>query len=94
MASLEELLERVCDRKSFIAFVRALADERSQAAEIERNNPQVYSVDGAHNWKNGDIDGFLYAALDYFEPKPFHQPETEPSWRMFADFLWCGKIIE
>jgi hypothetical protein len=94
MASPEELLQRVTDRDSFIAFVKALADERAEAAEVERADPQRYTLDGAHDWKNGDIEGFLYAALDYFSPKPFHRPETEPSWRMFADFLWCGKIIE
>ena len=94
MASPEELLDRVTDRDSFIAFVEALAEERAAAAETERASPQAYVVDGANNWKNGDIDGFLYAALQYFEPKPLHQPETEPSWRMFAEFLWCGKVIE
>ena len=94
MASPEELLERVTDRDSFIAFVEALADERAEAAEIERANPQAHLVDGAHNWKNGDIAGFLYAALEYFEPGPLHRPASKPSWRMFAEFLWCGKIIE
>ena len=62
--------------------------------EIKRVNPQTYQVDGAHNWKNGNIDGFLYAAMQYFHPKPLHQPEAVPSWRMFAEFLWCGKIME
>ena len=82
MPSPEDLLERIVDRDSFIAFVRALADERASAAEIERANPEAYMLDGAYNWKNGG------------EPKPYHQPESEPSWRMFAEFLWCGKIIE
>jgi hypothetical protein len=89
-----ELLEKVCDQPSFIAFVRELADEREAAAEIERAYPERYMVDGAHDWKNADIESFLYAALDYFEDKPFHKPEAAPSWRMFAEFLWCGKIIE
>jgi hypothetical protein len=94
MATPEEVLERVTDRDSFIAFVEALAAERSDAAAIERANPQTYMVDGAHGWKNGDIDGFLYAALRYFEPGPDDRPESEPSWRVFAEILWCGKIIE
>ncbi|HUE73241.1 MAG TPA: hypothetical protein VMP01_20310 [Pirellulaceae bacterium] len=94
MATPEELLERVTDRDSFIAFVRALAEEREVAAEIERANPKAYSVDGAHNWKNGTIEDFLYAALDYFEPGRYHQPISDPSWRVFAEILWCGKIIE
>lgn len=90
----EELLDQVTDRNSFIAFVEALAEERAAAAEVERASPKTHIMDGAHNWKNGDIDGFLYGALQYFEPKPYHQPEAEPSWRMFAEFLWCGKISE
>ena len=94
MATPETLLERVTDRDSFIAFVEALAAERADAAEIERANPQTYIVDGAHNWKNGDIDGFLSAALRYFDPGPDHQAQSEPSWRVFAEILWCGKIIE
>jgi hypothetical protein len=90
----EELLRKVQDRESFIAFVEALAAERDDAQRIERENPQTYMVDGAHNWKNADIASFLYAALDYFDDKPFHKPEREPSWKMFAEFLYCGKIIE
>ena len=90
----EELLRRVHDRESFVAFVNALAAEREDAERIERENPQSYMVDGAHNWKNADIASFLYAALDYFEEKPFHKPEGQPSWKMFAEFLYCGKIIE
>ena len=90
----EELLTKVQDRESFIAFVRALAAEREDAERIEDENPQSYMVDGAHDWKNGDIASFLYAALDYFEEKSFHRPEDVPSWKMFAEFLYCGKIIE
>ena len=90
----EELLNRVKDRDSFIAFVRALAAERAEAEQIERADPVAYQLDGAHNWKNADIASFLYASLDYFTEKPFHQPEAQPSWRMFAEFLHCGKIIE
>ena len=45
------------------------------------------------NWQTGDISSFLYAALHYFTEKPFHQPEKMPSWKMFAEFLYFGKII-
>ena len=90
----EELLRKVQDRESFITFVEALAAERDDAQIIERENPQRYMLDGAHDWKNADIASFLYAALDYFEDKPFHKPEREPSWKMFAEFLYFGKIIE
>lgn len=80
----------VDDRDSFIAFVKALADEREEADEIEKLNPHAFCVDGAKGWKNADIASFLYAALDYFD----RHPNTPPSWRMMADFLYFGKIIE
>ncbi len=91
----EELLDRVSDRATFIAFVSALAAERESAAKIEKDNPKSYIVDGALDWKNGDIPNFLYAALEYFTDGPLREPIPEqPSWKMFADFLYCGKIIE
>lgn len=90
----EDLLDQVHDQQSFIDFVRALAEEREQAEAAERREPVRYQLGGACNWQNGDISTFLWAALTYFDPKPLHQPETEPSWRMFAECLYCGKIIE
>ncbi|MDG3005163.1 hypothetical protein [Paludisphaera mucosa] len=94
MTSPAELLDLVADRDSLIALVKVLAAERAEAAEIERAAPQTYVLDGAHGWKNAGIDDFLLASLVYFEPKPYHSPESEPSWRMFAEFLWYGKIYE
>ena len=85
------LLEAVHDRDSFIAFVRALAAERESTADIERSDPARYSLDGALGWANADIPAFLEAACEYFKSRPL---DTEPSWRLFAEFLWCGKIIE
>jgi hypothetical protein len=90
----DELFDEVKDRDTFLAFVRALADEREEAEKLEQAEPQRYTVDGANQWKNSDIASFLYAALNYFDEKPFHKPEKDPSWRMFADFLYHGKIIE
>jgi hypothetical protein len=92
--SLYELRQGVTSCETFIEFVRALAAEREAAEKIERDSPSIYIVDGALNWKNADIASFLYACLDYFDDKPFHRPEQDPSWRMFADFLYFGKIIE
>jgi hypothetical protein len=89
----EELLDQVHDRDSFIAFVEALADEREDAQNIERDNPQTYMLDGAHNWKNADIGSFLYASLAYFGG-PCDESDNGPTWKLFAEFLYCGKIIE
>jgi hypothetical protein len=90
----DELLDKVGDRDSFIAFVSALAAERREARRLEQADPIRYQLGGALNWQNGDIASFLEAALCYFENGPFHQPEVVPSWRMLAEFLYFGKIIE
>lgn len=94
MKTPEELLDEVVDRDSFIAFVNALAAERLEAEEMERDEPVRYQLGGAHNWQNGTISSFLYGGLAYFDPKPVHQPEAAPSWKMLADFLYHGKIYE
>lgn len=88
------LLEQVVDKESFIRFAEALADERERAQAVEKANLKTYVVDGAFDWKNSDISNFLYAALSYFESGPYHQPEEQPSWKMFAEFLYSGKIYE
>jgi hypothetical protein len=90
----EDLLDQVHDRDSFLAFVEALAEERASAQEIEKAHPDIYVVDGAMGWKNGDIARFLEAAMSYFADDPSRDEEKEPSWTMFANFLYCGKIIE
>lgn len=88
------LLEQVKDQESFVRFVVALAEERRAAAEDEKAQPQRHMIDGARGWSNADIASFLEAGLAYFGGGVFHKPEKEPSWRMFADFLWFGKIYE
>lgn len=89
----EELLDKVLDRDSFITFVTALAAEREQAEQMERDDAR-YQFGGAHNWQNGSISSFLHASLAYFDSKPCHEPETAPTWKMLADFLYHGKIYE
>ena len=90
----EDLLDQVRDRESFLAFARALADERAEAEKIEAANPQIYICDGALGWMNGDITSFIHAGLYYFEPSQFTPSVENPTWKDIAKFLYCGKIIE
>lgn len=91
MKSLEHLLDEVDSRDAFIAFAEALAKEREAAARLERAEPRRYSIDGALDWKNGDIASFIYAGLTRFQHS---RDDEQPTWRMFAEFLYHGKIIE
>ena len=92
--SLADQLEMVHDRDSFIAFVEAMAAEREDAEHIERTEPEQHEFVGALDWQNGTISMFLDATLGYFVPSPYKQPESTPSWKMFAEFLYYGKIYE
>lgn len=47
--SPEERLDSVVDRESFLAFVRALIEEREEAERIERDEPERYRWGGALN---------------------------------------------
>lgn len=94
MVSTDDLLEQVTDKQTFIKFVQALADEREKAQEIENNHPNVYIIDGALGWKNADISSFLYAAIECFTAQPVTYSDRDLSWKMFAEFLYFGKIYE
>jgi hypothetical protein len=94
MISPDDLLEQVTDKHSFIQFVQALVDERKRAQAIEHANSNVYTVDGALGWKNEDIPAFLSAALECFMAQPLTYQEQAPSWKMFVEFLYFGKIYE
>ena len=94
MFSPDDLLERVVDKQTFIEFVQALAEEREQAQEIEDRHPNAYITNGALGWQNGDIPSLLSAALECFVAQPVTYSEQNPSWKMFAEFLYFGKIYE
>lgn len=90
---LDVLLQRVVDRETFFAFVRALIADRTQAAALEKlgvDPPYSESVGG---WKTASIEGYLEAALAGAEAKPV-SGAADPSWRTFAEFLYCVKIYE
>ena len=90
----EDLLDKVCDRKTFVEFVFALASERERAAELEQEDPNHYMVNGALGWSNADIPSFLSACMYNLSELRPDESEPAPSWRLFAETLWDGKIIE
>lgn len=93
--SLTDVLDRVNDQASFIEFVRLLKQNRIQAAQQEASAPANFSSEGASGWANVTIEGFLEGAVacleDHGDDGMFSK---EPSWRNFAEFLYCGKIYE
>jgi hypothetical protein len=75
----------VTDRDSFLAFVRALAEDRRMSVAAERASPiSPYGAD-AGGWENVTIETFLEAALAWAEDS--RRFPVEPSWQAFATFL-------
>ncbi len=65
MSDSYELLERVNDRDSLIAFVEAFIAERESAETLEREQPHRYAMGGALDWQNSDISSFLDGACQF-----------------------------
>lgn len=83
-------LNQVTDRESFIAFVKALIKDRDLAKEIENENPQKYKYGLALDWQNGNIEDFLDGAVSWLEDSA----RDDISWKLMAEFIYCGKIYE
>lgn len=93
--TLHDALEAVNDRVTFLAFVQALIDERRQANQIEADDPQSFRWAGALDWQHSTIDAYLDGALRCLQDNEGRIDFlAEPSWRGFAEFLYCGKIHE
>jgi hypothetical protein len=95
---LDDLLEEVTDRTSFLTFVRALIADREGEMDKDARPSRTTWEAGANGWEHGTIEGYLDAALAWSEESanaryPHGLPE-EPSWRAFAEFLYAGKYYE
>lgn len=94
---LHEALESVSDAKSFLAFARQLAEDRSDEVRKETDSSSFPYGRGANGWENGTIEAFLEAAVCWGEDTDVGlsqglQPDNP--WKRFATFLYCGKIYE
>ena len=93
---LDQLLEGVADRESFLAFVKALIADRQDEVAKEKVNPGPLWGGGANGWEHGTIEGYLDAAVAWMEDSQgtaWGLP-AEPSWKSFATFLHRGKSYE
>jgi hypothetical protein len=96
--NLEDILDTVNSRETFLAFVRALAADKRDETNKERETPSNPWGPGANGWEHDSVEDYLEAALTWGESTSAEYntrslPE-EPSWKAFAEFLYCGKIYE
>ena len=94
---LDKQLDRVVDRRSFLAFARALALDRAAATQTPgTGSASTYGPD-AGGWESASIESFLEAAVAWAEDSDFGANQGlagASPWKQFAVFLYAGKIYE
>ena len=97
MTELHQILERVESPISFLEFARALVADRAASVAAESANPSSPYGPDAGGWENTTIEAYLEAAVAWAEDSSFGVSQglqgANP-WRVFATFLYCGKIYE
>ncbi len=101
MSQLTELLDGVTDEVSFLAFVKALEQDRRTAARLEAANPSNPYASDAGGWECTTIEDYLESARAWAVDSDFgrklapdHALHDVSPWKRFATFLYCGKIYE
>ena len=88
------LLEQVDGPYSFLKF-RRRASRRPDSVRKLDSSPTPYGA--AAGWENTTIEDFIESAAAWARDSQFGQTQglgTANPWRIFATFLYCGKIYE
>ncbi|MBW8828401.1 MAG: hypothetical protein JF606_03005 [Burkholderiales bacterium] len=89
MSDLEDSLDAVCDKQTFLNFLNALVfDCKLNKARWENNTLDSY-LEGMHGWLE-DMD--LNVFYERINLKKVMQSEI--NWRVFADVLIAATIYE
>jgi len=87
---LDEKLEQVNSKESFLDFVQALIDDKINEEQKEIVKSSSPYSEGANGWENGTITDYLDAAHAF----SVDTGDLELSWKSFAKFLYAGKFYE
>ena len=89
---LDDLLDKVNSKQSFLDFVEALKDDRIDELEKEEKNESNSYGPGVNGWENGSIEAFLDAIHAFGQDNS--QISEQPNWKCFALLLYAGKFYE
>ena len=94
---LSDLEDAVCDERTFMSFLGALAEERMLDEAQEAKNPSSPYGPSRAGWEHSTIGNYLSAASAWAESSidgiPLMPKETNP-WKRMAQILHAGKIYE
>jgi hypothetical protein len=91
--NLDELLDQVNSKETFLSFVDALQDdwEAEQAEELIKSSFPYEP--GRRGWESGSIGTFL-SAMHAWADDSADRVSSSPHWRTFALMLYAGKFYE
>jgi len=91
---LLQLLENVNSKRTFLEFLRALADDAAEDDELEKESPPSWGP-GPKGWENGSISTYLDAiARCVSAPANRSKFPEKADWKTFAKILLVGKSYE
>lgn len=86
---LRELHARVYDKATFLEFAWALHRDAEVAEEEASSDPLVKAYGAPRDWQNLSVSTYLGAILAQLA-----ESNAELSWKLLADVMWLGKIME
>jgi hypothetical protein len=89
---LDDLLEKVNSKQTFLNFVNALQNDWADEVEKEKIKKSSPFGPGANGWQNGTIEMFLDAMHAFGQDSPLIS--DKPDWKSFALILYAGKFYE
>lgn len=94
---LHAALMKVRDEASFLAFIKALYEDRMDDRQKEMLKPSSPYGPSANGWENGSIEAFLeaaYACGIVCIGKATDDDEPDNDWFRAARIIYCGKSYE
>lgn len=87
---LDDLLEKVNSKESFLDFIEALKNDKINEGQKEKENPSKPYSDGKNGWVNGSVVDFL----DSIHAYGTDNNKINLDWKSIAELLYAGKFYE
>ena len=90
MELLDELLEKIDSKESFLNFIEALKDNKIDEDKKEKIEPSGLYSDGKNGWVNDTISDFL----DSVHAFGSGTDDLKLEWQSIATLFYSGKFYE
>ena len=88
--NLDELIDKVDSKETFLEFVEALKRDKQDEDEKEKVSLSSPYSPGINGWENGDIPGYLDAMHAFGSSSD----KIKEDWKSFAWMIYAGKFYE